>query len=64
MIVHYLGTAAHRRSWASCLSSKLCQLDLRSSQLSRGAAIIAKYMVGWILGVPVVVLVILYLIFH
>jgi hypothetical protein len=29
-----------------------------------GVAIIAKYFVGWLLGVPVVVLVVLYLIFH
>jgi len=30
----------------------------------KGASIMAKYFLGWILGVPVVVLVIIYLIFN
>jgi hypothetical protein len=29
-----------------------------------GVTIMAKYLVGWLLGVPVVVLVILYMFFH
>ena len=31
---------------------------------TNGAGIMAKYVLGWFLGVPVIVLVILYLLFH
>jgi len=30
----------------------------------KGASIMGKYLLGWILGVPVIVLVIIYLIFN
>jgi hypothetical protein len=30
----------------------------------QGASVMGKYLVGWILGVPVIVLVIIYLIFN
>jgi hypothetical protein len=39
-------------------------LVFRPVNFVAGAAIIAKYILGWIMGVPLVVLVILYLIFH
>jgi hypothetical protein len=32
--------------------------------LTAGASIMGKYVLGWIMGVPLVVLVVLYLIFH
>ena len=39
------------------------RIDLRSVD-SAGASIMGKYVLGWFMGVPVFVLVILYLIFH
>ncbi len=33
-------------------------------QLSDGATIMGKYLLGWLLGVPVFVLVLVYLFFH
>jgi hypothetical protein len=34
------------------------------SVINKGASIVGKYILGWILGVPVVVLVLIYLFFH
>jgi hypothetical protein len=34
------------------------------SAINKGASIVGKYILGWILGVPVVVLVLIYLFFH
>jgi hypothetical protein len=38
--------------------------DIQFDQSNRGVPIMGKYILGWIFGVPVVVLVIIYLLFN
>jgi hypothetical protein len=58
-----LGTPSHRRVPPSCLCFESCGLRFDPIDLA-GASIMGKYVLGWIMGVPLFVLVILYLIFH
>ena len=48
--------SAHRTCWGN--SVDIIRVNLQ------GASIMGKYFLGWILGVPVIVLVIIYLIFN
>jgi hypothetical protein len=63
-VSHKSGRRVRQRTDQRGILAYAVQVLVFASITLQGASVMGKYLVGWILGVPVIVLVIIYLIFN